>query len=105
MKPIKEEEKFYRAKKKVEELKKFYVHFGVYLAVNLFLTIRGIYFDIQDGFMLSDIITDLGTYWLWIFWGIGVAFHAFKVFGFSLLFGSDWEERKINEFMDRNKNV
>jgi hypothetical protein len=99
-----QEEKLYRAKKKVEELKKFYVHLGVYLAVNLFISIRALYFDVQNGYSVSEILTDLGTYWLWIFWGIGVVFHAFKVFGFNVLFGNDWEDRKIKEFMDNNKN-
>jgi hypothetical protein len=34
-------------------------------------------------------------------WGIGIIFHAFGVFGY----GKSWEERKIQEIMDReNKN-
>jgi len=37
------------------------------------------------------------------FWGIGLAFHAYGVFGKHLLFSKDWEERKIKEFMEKDK--
>jgi hypothetical protein len=38
--------------------------------------------------------------WFWFSaggWGFGVAMHAFKVFGY----GSRWEDRKIQEIMNR----
>jgi hypothetical protein len=30
--------------------------------------------------------------------------HGMSVFGRDLFFGADWEERKIKEFMDKDKN-
>ncbi len=39
------------------------------------------------------------------FWGIGLAFHAINVFGKNIFLGSDWEEKKIKEFMDKNQNT
>ncbi|VAW22464.1 hypothetical protein MNBD_BACTEROID04-389, partial [hydrothermal vent metagenome] len=39
-----------------------------------------------------------------IFWGIGLAFHAFSVFGMDFILGKKWEERKIEEIINRGKN-
>jgi len=38
------------------------------------------------------------------FWGIGLLVHGLSVFGRNLLFNSDWEEKKIKELMDKDKN-
>ncbi|MCK5638887.1 MAG: 2TM domain-containing protein, partial [Flavobacteriaceae bacterium] len=37
------------------------------------------------------------------FWGIGLMFHAYGVFGKNLLFSKDWEERKIKEIIEKDK--
>ena len=101
---ISKEEQYLRAKKRVDELKGFYIHLGVYIAVNIFLSARQVYGDMQDGFTFTEAIFDLSTYWVWIFWGIGMFLHAFRVFGSHLILGKDWEEKKINEFMNEDKN-
>ena len=46
---------------------------------------------------------------LWFFWpmlgcGIGVLFHGMKVFNYMPFFGKDWEEKKIQEFMEKDKS-
>jgi len=52
---------------------------------------------------------DWGAFWEWqsyntaFFWGIGLAFHAFKVFGLFGILGHNWEARKIKELMDKDK--
>lgn len=99
---ISKEERYLRAKKRVDELKSFYIHLAVYIAINLFLSIRQIITDLEDGFTLSESIFEINTYWIWIFWGIGILLHAFRVFGSHLLLGNDWEDRKINEFMNND---
>lgn len=38
-----------------------------------------------------------------IIWGIVLIFHAAKVFGNFSLFGKQWEEKKIQQFMNGNK--
>lgn len=92
------EQKYIRAKKKVKSIKGFYIHLMVYLIVNGFL-------------ILSQSLSGGGwkIFWEWqsystaIFWGIGLAFHAFGVFGMDILLGKEWEERKIKELMDKDK--
>lgn len=93
-----EEQKYIRAKKKVKAIKGFYIHLTVYIIINLFL-------------IITYVIAGFGwkIFWQWqtyntaIFWGIGIAFHAFNVFGMNFLLGSNWEERKIKEIMSKEK--
>ncbi len=88
-----DEVKYQRAKKRVESLRGFYVHLGVYVLVNIFL-------------FLINIITSpdsLWFYWPLLGWGIAIVAHAFAVFGFGGLFGADWEEKKIGEIMEKEK--
>lgn len=93
-----EEQKYIRAKKRVKAIKGFYVHLVVYVVVNVFLIITK---SFSNG--------EWDNFWQWqtyntaIFWGIGILFHAFNVFGMSFILGADWEERKIKEMMDRDK--
>lgn len=94
-----EQKKLERARKKVESIKGFYKHLGVYILVNLFL-IAGKWFTLDPG----ESFFQFGTFATAFFWGIGVAFHALGVFGTGIFLGNDWEERKIKELMDREKN-
>ena len=92
--------KYLRAKKRVDELKGFYTHLTVFLIINTIITVFKIINDIDDGDTLKEALLYGGNYNLWFWWGIGIAFHAYGVFGSRLLMSKDWEERKIKEFMD-----
>jgi hypothetical protein len=86
-----EENKYQKAKERVEAIKGFYIHLTVYVVVNLIL------FSI-------NMITSPGSLWFFwplMGWGIAVAIQAFTVFGFGTGFGADWEERKIKELMEK----
>ena len=48
--------------------------------------------------------TGFGTYATAFFWGIGLAFHFIGVFGFNFLLGKNWEQRKIDEFIEKERN-
>ncbi|MCW5519776.1 2TM domain-containing protein [Aureitalea sp. L0-47] len=80
-----------RAKKKVEELKGFYIHLTIYLImvpVFIYINIRSTSFPWA--------IFPIGG------WGFGVMGHASEVFGWNPFFGKDWEERKIRKFMEED---
>lgn len=88
-----EQETYERAKKRVEELKSFYSHLFVYLAVNV-------------GLFLLNILTHprhLWFYWPLIVWGIALSIHGLSVFGTQKMLGKDWEERKIRDLMEKEK--
>ena len=87
------ENKYLRAKEKVEELKKFYSNLTSYLVVIPGLAIINY---LTNGFNYAWFL------WPALGWGIGLAFHAAKAFGWSPIFNRDWEERKIREYMDRD---
>ncbi len=93
-------ERYLRAQKKVENIRGFYVHLLVYICVNLFISIKKIMRNLDNGETFEEAFFDFGTYFVWLAWGIGLAFHAFNVFVKNGVFGSHWEERKIREYME-----
>ena len=93
------EEKYAAAERKVKRLKGFYTHLIVYLCVNVFIVFVNIN-DLEPGesyFKMENFFTAF-------FWGIGLLAHGLRVFGHIFFFGSRWEERKIKEFMEKDKD-
>ncbi len=79
------------ARKKVKALKGFYMNLFMYVVINIFLAIL-------------NLITSPDHLWfLWVVfgWGIGIVIQALTVFGKNALFGSNWEDKKIKEYMDK----
>jgi len=93
-----QEERYIQARKRVEKLKGFYGHLASYIIVNIFI-LGLIFFNLEKG----QSFWKFGHFSTAFFWGIGLAFHAFGVFGKGALFGKDWEERKIKEYMSRDE--
>ena len=92
--------KFERARKRVKAIAGFYRHFAIYIIVNIFL-IATQYFNLDPG----EKFLQFSTFSTAFFWGIGLLFHALGVFGRNVFLGRDWEEKKIKEFMDRDKQT
>jgi hypothetical protein len=88
------------AYKRVKRIKSFRVHAFVYLLVNAFIIVSS-YSRSELG---SEIFLRWETFSTALFWGIGLVAHGMSVFGRDLFFGADWEERKIKEFMDKDKS-
>ena len=90
-----DEEKYEAAKKRVKQLKDFYRNLITYVGVNILL-------------IIINLLTSPGSlwfYWVTIFWGIAIMFHASKVFIFKGKFlGKEWEEKKIKEIMEKESN-
>jgi hypothetical protein len=97
-------ERYERAQKRVEEIKKFYKHLVFYLIINFIFIGRRIYKDISYGDSVIEAFTDLNNYGFFFWWGIFLIFHAAKVFGFPNLFNKDWEDRKIKEYLKEEEN-
>jgi two-component system LytT family sensor kinase len=83
------ESAYFKAQKRVSDLKDFYSNISSYIIVMPFLVFINYY-----------------TYWgfKWFLfplfgWGLGVAIHWFTVFGY----GAAWEEKKIQEFMEKER--
>ena len=100
---FKQEQNYIRAKKRVKEIKGFYVHLSVYIIINIFISGVIIYGLMTSGDSFNQAITNFGVYSTWVFWGIGMFFHWLGVFGYtSIGFGRDWEEKKIKEMMEKD---
>lgn len=95
-----QEQKYLKAKKRVEELKSYYLHLVIYVLINIFVSVRKISRNLNNGETFDEAFFDFGTFALWIFWGIGLLFHTFKAFGFAFFLGKDWEQRKIKKYME-----
>jgi len=93
------DDRYNLAYKRVKRIKGFYIHALVYVLVNAFILISS--FNKWEG----DTV-----FWQWetlntaLFWGIGLAAHGLSVFGNTIFFGQNWEEKKIQELMDKDKS-
>jgi hypothetical protein len=89
------EKRYVKAQKRVKEVKGFYIH--------VFVTIF-----ILSVIISANLIFSPEFHWFWFAAaGLigGVLIHWIVVFGVKLLgFDKSWEDKKIKEFMDQNKN-
>ncbi|QSW87906.1 MULTISPECIES: 2TM domain-containing protein [Flavobacterium] len=95
------DEGYNNAYKKVKRLKGFYSHLRVYIIVNLIIIVANINKDIFTEGIHASALSDWRTYSTAFFWGIGLAAHALSVFGRDLFFSSDWEQKKIQKYMEK----
>jgi hypothetical protein len=89
------EQKYLRAKDRVEKLRKFYGNLTAYIFVISLLA------------FINYWTNDWRYMWfLWpaFGWGIGLTFHGIAAFNLNPFFGKEWEERKIREFMKEEEN-
>ncbi len=88
------DDSYVRARKHVEELKEFYYSLISYVIIIPFLA-------------FINYTTSWHYQWFWwpmLGWGIGLTFHAYKVFMHNGVFGRNWERKKIEEFMRDDEN-
>jgi len=87
------ENRYQRAKEKVEKMKGFYTHATIYCIFVVFF----IWLNWRSGGFPWAIFPIAG-------WGLGLLGHATDTFGFNLFFGKDWERRKIKEIMRKEES-
>jgi len=91
---VNDQELYKRAQERVQQLRGFYIHAAIYVFVNIFL-------------LLINLLTSpssLWFYWPLLGWGVGLAVHAFVVFGAGGTLGKEWEERKIRQVMEQERS-
>jgi len=75
----------------VNNLKKFYIHLITFVLVMIML-------------FVINYVTSPNYIWAWwvlLGWGLGVAFHAVKVFYLGNFFGPEWEKRQVEKHLGR----
>jgi len=85
-------ERYRRAKKRVGQIKGFYIHATVFALVNALLVVIN----------LRTSPGDLWFLWPMAGWGIGLVAHGMAVFGLGGLWGPEWEQRKIKEMVEKD---
>ena len=86
-----QEERYDRARKRVRDLREFYISLAAYVVVMIVLFIVD--------------YSDRGSWWVYwpaMGWGLFLTLHAFRAFGPGK--GSGWEERKIKGLMARDES-
>lgn len=94
----KDDIRYKEAEKQVKKIKKFYVFIFIYFAVNIFILFMN-YTELKPG----ETIWRIKYFTLPFFWGIAVVIYAMRVFIPGFMLGSNWEEKKIKELMDKEK--
>jgi predicted membrane channel-forming protein YqfA (hemolysin III family) len=87
-------ERYIEAQKRVKEIREFYEHLTVFILISAII-------------IAINLITSpeyLWFVWCLLGWGIGVVLHGMKAFRFSPSFSKEWEERKIREILEKEKN-
>lgn len=86
------EQHYLKAQKRVKNIKGFYTHLAVYCTIIPII-------------IFVNLTYEPHFHWFWfstLGWGTGLFFHWLRIFGFRLLgLGSDWEDRKIKEYMNQ----
>ncbi len=95
MESFNKENQYLRAKERVDELKKFYGNLISYVIIISALAALNYW---QNGWHYAWFL------WAAFGWGIGLAFHASKAFRWNPFFDKDWEDRKIKEYMNKDKD-
>ncbi|OUS01994.1 histidine kinase [Flavobacteriales bacterium 33_180_T64] len=88
------DDSYVRARKHVQEVKEFYYSLISYVVVIPFL-------------IFINYKTSWSFQWFWFpmfGWGMGVIFHAYKVYVNDGVLGRNWERKKIEKFMHEEEN-
>ena len=98
------DEHFEVAYRKVKRIKGFYSHLKVYIIVNAIIIVSSLNRDLIGSRFQDSGIFEWHTYTTAFYWGIAVLIHAFTVFGLDRFFSDDWEQKKIQKYMDEKKS-
>ena len=99
-KDIDEKQLYLNAERKVRRIQIFYLHLflfiiGVSLIIYNFYIMEGPYTQAITGLNISTLV----------FWTVVICIHAWSVFKGRLMFKKSWEDKKIEEILQKDKEV
>lgn len=95
------DERFHAAYRKVKRIKGFYSHLKIYVIVNIIIIASNLNGDFFRNGIHESGLFSWHTYSTAVFWGIGLVAHALSVFGRDIFFSDDWEQKKIQQYMNK----
>jgi 2TM domain len=94
-----DELRYQEALKRVKKVKGFYTHLIVFIVINIMIFIvKYQELEVNENFL------QFKTFFTFLCWGVGLFAHGLSVFLPSMVLGRDWEERKIKQLMEKDKN-
>jgi len=84
-----------RARKRVKEIRSFYINLALYCIFIPTLIIINLTFTPEFHWF----------YFSMAGWGLGLIFHAMSAFNFIPFLNKDWEERKLQQFMEEDRRA
>ncbi|MEL1243185.1 2TM domain-containing protein [Flavobacterium sp. DGU11] len=84
-----------RTRKRVKEIRGFYINLSLYCIIIPIL-------------IAINLIFTPDFYWFFFSmagWGTGLLFHAMAAFNFVPFLNRDWEERKLQQFMEEDRKT
>ena len=90
----KEDGKYLKAKKRVNNIKMIYTNSMMYMM--FICALAGLNYYLNE-------FRNPWFLWAAFGWGIGLFFQAIKVFNWTPFMGRNWEERKIKEIMEEEE--
>lgn len=87
------------AEKKVQKLKRFYIHVVIYSIVVGIYVLNNV-FNVPIHFMPVGIL----NWFVITIWSIIIAIDAVQILATTVIVGKKWEERQIKKMMEKSKN-
>ncbi|WP_294821635.1 2TM domain-containing protein [uncultured Flavobacterium sp.] len=84
-----------RARKRVKEIRSFYINLALYCTIIPAITIINLVFTPEFHWF----------YFSMAGWGLGILFHGMAAFNFVPFLSRDWEERKLQQFMEEDRRA
>ena len=94
-----EQELLAMAQKKVQKLKRFYIHAVIYSIV-VGIYVLNNYFNVPIPFFPIGRL----NWFIMTIWTIVLAIDAIQLFATTVFIGKKWEERQIKKMMEKSKN-
>ena len=90
-----EEERYYRAQKRVKEIKGFYEHLAVFAVSNPIIIVVNLMTSPKYLFFLWGLLP----------WVLVIVIHGLKVFNYTPFFNKEWEKQKVKEFIEKEEQA
>lgn len=92
-----EERRIEQARERVQKIKKYYGHLFIYV-VGIVVYVAKTYFGAPLNFFPIRYLNEF-VMWIWTFF---IAVQTLKMLFTENLFGTSWEQRKINEILEKD---
>ncbi|POS02845.1 2TM domain-containing protein [Flavobacterium croceum] len=97
--PTNEEElKYYTAINRVKKIKGFYIHVIVFIVINV-----ANFISKAQQLQVHETLFQFKYFSTFLVWGVILVAHGLSVFLPNIILGQNWEEQKIKELIDKEK--